>query len=95
MPVPAPNLYPEFNIVRLSHIELGVTDLRSSTFFYSEILGLQVTHQDSNQVFLRAMERVMRTDMTLELLGEMVMWNMIEKLWGMTIKVKQVANFGM
>ena len=52
MPIPAPNLYPEFNIVRLSHIELGVTDLISSTFFYSEILGLQVTHQDSNQVFL-------------------------------------------
>ena len=56
MPVPAPNLYPEFNIVRLSHIELGVTDLISSTFFYSEILGLQITHQDNNQVFLRAME---------------------------------------
>lgn len=56
MPVPAPNLYPEFNIVRLSHIELGVTDLISSTFFYSEILGLQITHQDNNHVFLRAME---------------------------------------
>ena len=51
MPVPAPNLYPEFNIVRLSHIELGVTDLRSSTFFYSEILGLQVTLGISTLIF--------------------------------------------
>jgi hypothetical protein len=23
MPIPAPNLYPPFNIVRLSHVELG------------------------------------------------------------------------
>ena len=27
MPIPAPNLYPPFNIVRLSHVELVVTDL--------------------------------------------------------------------
>ena len=26
MPVPQPNLYPAFNIVRLSHVEFGVTD---------------------------------------------------------------------
>jgi catechol 2,3-dioxygenase len=27
MPVPAPVLYPPFNIVRLSHVEYRVTDL--------------------------------------------------------------------
>ncbi|MFT5342174.1 MAG: catechol 2,3-dioxygenase, partial [Paracoccaceae bacterium] len=27
MPVPAANLYPPFNIVRLSHVEYCVTDL--------------------------------------------------------------------
>jgi len=27
MPVRPPNLYPPFNIVRLSHVELVVTDL--------------------------------------------------------------------
>ena len=30
MPVPRPNLYPPFNVVRLSHVEYGVTDLKAS-----------------------------------------------------------------
>jgi catechol 2,3-dioxygenase len=29
MPVPAANLYPPFNIVRLSHVEFGVKDLEA------------------------------------------------------------------
>ena len=56
MPVPSPNLYPEFNIVRLSHVELQVSDLGASKEFYTSILGLQVTYEDSVQVCLRAME---------------------------------------
>ena len=43
MPVPAPNLYPPFHIVRLSHVVLGVTDLAASRAFYADTLGLQVT----------------------------------------------------
>ena len=43
MPIPAPNLYPPFNIVRLSHVELAVTDLARSRAFYVDTLGLQVT----------------------------------------------------
>ena len=30
MPLPKPNLHPPFNIVRLSHVELAVTDLQKS-----------------------------------------------------------------
>ena len=30
MPVPAPNLYPDFNTIRLSHVCLNVTDLAAS-----------------------------------------------------------------
>ena len=56
MPIPAFNLYPPFNTVRLSHIELVVTDLAASHHFYVETLGLLVTHEDSNQIFLRALE---------------------------------------
>ena len=56
MPVPAPNLYPEFNTVRLSHVEYAVTDLAASRAFYADTLGLQVTHEDRNQIYLRAME---------------------------------------
>lgn len=56
MPVPKPNLYPPFNIVRLSHVELGVADLAASRAFYAETLGLQVTHEDSGTISFRAME---------------------------------------
>lgn len=56
MPIPEPNLYPPFNIVRLSHVEFGVTDLAASRKFYVDILGLQVTDEDDGVIFLRAME---------------------------------------
>lgn len=56
MPVPTPNLYPPFNIVRLSHVEFGVTDLARSRAFYADVLGLQVTHEDDECITLRAME---------------------------------------
>jgi len=56
MPVPAPVLYPPFNIVRLSHVEYRVTDLARAREFYVDLLGLQVTHEDSGTLYLRAME---------------------------------------
>ncbi|WP_243614743.1 3,4-dihydroxyphenylacetate 2,3-dioxygenase [Shimia aestuarii] len=56
MPVPAPNLYPPFNIVRLSHVEYRVTDLAKSRAFYVDTLGLQVTYEDDTRIYLRAME---------------------------------------
>ena len=56
MPVPSPNLYPDFNTVRLSHVEFIVKDLAASRAFYVDTLGLQVTHEDANSIYLRAME---------------------------------------
>ena len=56
MPVPNFNLYPDFNVVRLSHVELVVTDLVKSRAFYADTLGLQVTGEDSSHIYLRAME---------------------------------------
>lgn len=56
MPIPAPNLYPPFNIVRLSHIEFTVRDLKASRAFYADTLGLQVTYEDSEIITLRALE---------------------------------------
>ncbi|MCA0340378.1 MAG: VOC family protein, partial [Proteobacteria bacterium] len=56
MPVPQPNLYPPFNIVRLSHVEFGVTDLAKSRAFYVDTLGLQVTDETADTIYLRAME---------------------------------------
>ncbi|PQO23189.1 3,4-dihydroxyphenylacetate 2,3-dioxygenase [Rhodobacteraceae bacterium WD3A24] len=56
MPVPAPNLYPPFNIVRLSHVAFTVTDLSAARRFYADTLGLQVTHEDDTTIALRALE---------------------------------------
>ncbi len=56
MSLPSPNLYPDFNIVRLSHVELVVRDLSASKAFYANTLGLQVTYEDSTHIYLRAME---------------------------------------
>lgn len=41
MPLPQPNLYPAFNVVRLSHVELTVTDLAKCRAFYVDTLGRQ------------------------------------------------------
>ncbi|WP_426035739.1 3,4-dihydroxyphenylacetate 2,3-dioxygenase [Cypionkella sp. TWP1-2-1b2] len=56
MPVPSPVLYPAFNVIRLSHVELAVKNLAASRAFYADLLGLQVTHEDAETVYLRAME---------------------------------------
>lgn len=56
MPIPSPNLYPDFNVVRLSHVELVVRDLDASRRFYADTLGLQVSGEDANHLYLRAME---------------------------------------
>ncbi|MGD1927186.1 MAG: 3,4-dihydroxyphenylacetate 2,3-dioxygenase [Paracoccaceae bacterium] len=56
MPVPAPVLYPPFNIVRLSHVEYTVRDLAASKAFYVDTLGLQITQEEPGRLYLRAME---------------------------------------
>jgi catechol 2,3-dioxygenase len=56
MPIPIPNLYPPFHIVRLSHIELTVTDLAASRAFYVDTLGLLVTEETADHICLRALE---------------------------------------
>lgn len=56
MPLPTPNLYPPFNIVRLSHVELAVTDMAKSRAFYVDTLGLQVTDETAGTIYLRALE---------------------------------------
>lgn len=56
MPVPKPNLYPDFNIVRLSHVEYNVKDLAASRAFYVDTMGLVATHEDDQNIYLRALE---------------------------------------
>ena len=56
MPLPVPNLYPAFHTVRLSHACFGVSNLEASRQFYVDTLGLKATDEDSQHIYLRAME---------------------------------------
>ena len=56
MPIPAPVLHPPFNVIRLSHAVLGCTDLEASKAFYADTLGMQVSAQTDDALYLRAME---------------------------------------
>ncbi|AEW15999.1 homoprotocatechuate 2,3-dioxygenase [Brucella canis HSK A52141] len=42
--------------MRLSHVELGVTDLAKSRAFYVDTLGLQVTDESADAIYQRALE---------------------------------------
>ena len=48
MPLPQLNLYPPFNITRLSHIELSVKDIQASEAFYVDTFGMQITEKTSD-----------------------------------------------
>lgn len=46
----------DFNIIRLHHVELNVTDLEKSRNFYVNTLGFIETESDENQIYLRGIE---------------------------------------
>ncbi|MCZ7643598.1 MAG: 3,4-dihydroxyphenylacetate 2,3-dioxygenase [Pseudorhodoplanes sp.] len=56
MPVVKPNLNPPFNVVRASHVELGVRDLGRSRAFYVDCLGYLVSDETRDALYLRAVE---------------------------------------
>lgn len=56
MPARKPNFSPPFNIVRASHVEFDVKDLASSRAFYVDCLGYLVTDENSEAIYLRAVE---------------------------------------
>ncbi|WP_439573348.1 3,4-dihydroxyphenylacetate 2,3-dioxygenase [Phreatobacter sp.] len=56
MPVPTHIFDPPFNIVRVSHVVLEVTDLAASRAFYETVVGLRVTDADAGTVYLRGVE---------------------------------------
>jgi catechol 2,3-dioxygenase len=56
MPIRNPVLDPPFNVVRASHVELGVRDLGRSRAFYADCLGYLVTDQSRDALYLRAVE---------------------------------------
>src|SRR5579884_841356 len=56
MPVRQPVFDPPFNVVRASHVELGVRDLGRSRAFYVDCLGLLVSDESKDALYLRGVE---------------------------------------
>jgi catechol 2,3-dioxygenase len=56
MPIRPPVLDPPFNIVRASHVELGVRDLARARAFYVDCLGLLATDETADALYLRGVE---------------------------------------
>ena len=53
MPIREPVFDPPFNVVRASHVELGVRDLARSRAFYVDCLGLLVSDEAPDVLYLR------------------------------------------
>ena len=56
MPIREPVFDPPFNVVRASHVELGVRDLARSRAFYVDCLGLLVSDETDEALYLRGVE---------------------------------------
>lgn len=65
MALPATNLSPPFRITRSSHVVLTVKDLAASKRFYCEVIGLIVTAEDSDALYLRGVEEACHHSLVL------------------------------
>ncbi|MFC6354691.1 3,4-dihydroxyphenylacetate 2,3-dioxygenase [Luethyella okanaganae] len=63
-PIPTPSIAPP-DILRCASMELVVTDLAASREFYVDILGLVVTEEDENAIYLRAFEEFIHHNLVL------------------------------
>lgn len=57
---------PPVNVTRASHVVLGVADLEASKAFYVDVLGLVVTDETSQTVWLRGLEENCHHSLTLQ-----------------------------
>ncbi len=65
MAVPMTNFSPAFNITRASHIVLTCRDLAASRKFYTEVIGLLVTHESADTLYLRGVEETCHHSLVL------------------------------
>jgi catechol 2,3-dioxygenase len=56
MPIRPPIFNAPFNVVRASHVELGVRDLAHARTFYVDCLGLLVSDETADVLYLRGIE---------------------------------------
>lgn len=62
--IPTPSIAPP-DIIRCAYAELIVTDLAKSRDFYVGVLGLVVTHEDEDAIYLRAFEEYLHHSLIL------------------------------
>lgn len=63
-PIPIPAA-PAPDILRCAYMELVVTDLEKSRWFYVEVLSLVVTEEDENSIYLRSFEEFIHHNLVL------------------------------
>ena len=66
MAIPQTNFNPPFNITRASHLMLTAQDLAASRAFYTEVIGLIVSDEDANTLWLRGVEERQHHSLTLK-----------------------------
>lgn len=64
--LPRPNFDPPFNITRASHVVLTSHDLAASRSFYTEVIGLIVSDEDADMIWLRGVEERAHHSLTLK-----------------------------
>ena len=65
MSLPTTNFDPVFRITRASHVVLTVKDLSASRRFYTEVLGLVVTAEEGDTLYLRGVEEACHHSLVL------------------------------
>jgi catechol 2,3-dioxygenase len=65
MDLPRTNYDPAFNITRMSHAVLTVKDLQTSRLFYTEVIGLVVTEETKDALYLRGVEEACHHSLVL------------------------------
>ena len=56
MPIRPPNFHPPFHVVRIAYVDCQVTDLALSKAFWVDALGLVVTEETKDALYLRGLE---------------------------------------
>jgi catechol 2,3-dioxygenase len=64
--LPTANPAPPFMLTRASHVALAVTDLEASRDFYRDVIGLVVTEEANDRVYLRGLEEAAHHSLVLE-----------------------------
>ena len=67
MQLPTPVYKPPFNITRASHVVSRVSDLEASRAFYCDTLGMVVSDEDSQTLWLRGLEEACHHSLVLKL----------------------------